>query len=462
MLPTIAELVAHFLRSNGYTETLAVFISEAELPVDTGSRNPDFTIEQILQEKKTFDTSLNFERLGLEDNGRKWRSIAPSRPIDVESSPRSNILSVSPINLALPSQPLVQTYLAATTADRRLHLIDPSSSSYRVVQSYSTFQDSPILDLTVLYSRYLLAASMSGKLLLFDTKTEQILDQRKDHSKYVVKIATWSMESGTIVASAGWDAKVFLYRMSTDSADLRLGDPVATISLSTVPETLLFIRSPETSRPILLLTRKDSTFVYYYAIKAEGGDESAISLIGKQNLSPHSNAWVAFSPSDLQVNPIDPSVVAVATSSTPHMKLLVVKLLLPPEVEQASDRSESAPSQPVTQASQARADRLLQAREEAAILVNVSTMAPQTAYSTPRLVWRPDGSGIYVSSDDGIVRGFEAATGRLTASLSAHEPGSKIRCLCAGQAIFGNENKQNEEFLLTGGFDQKLVLWRTG
>lgn len=331
-----------------------------------------------------------------------------------------------------------------------------------MVKSYSTFQDSPILDLAVLQDRYLLVASMSGKLLLFDTKTEQILDQRKDHGKYVVKIAALTLGSYTIVASAGWDAKVFLYRMSVDNTEFRLGDPVAKISLPTVPETLLFIRSPETSRPILILTRRDSTFLYYYTITMEEEDKSAISLLGKQNLSPHSNAWVAFSPADVQVNPADSSVVAVATSSTPHMKLLIVKLLLPPEAGASSDHTESVIAQPATQASQARADRLLQEREEAAIKVNVSTMAPQTAYSTPRLVWRPDGSGIYVSSDDGIVRGFEANTGRLTAALSAHEPGSKIRCLCAGQANFGAGDNQEEEFLLTGGFDQKLVLWRTG
>jgi hypothetical protein len=318
-----------------------------------------------------------------------------------------------------------------------------------------------VLDLTVIQGRYLVAALMSGKLLLFDTKTEQILDQRKDHGKYVVKVATWFTDSYTIVASAGWDAKIFLYRMSTGRPELRLGEPVATITLPTVPETLLFIRSPETSSPILLLTRRDSTFLYYYAITIGGQETSAISLIGKQNLSPHSNAWVAFSPADVQVNPVDASVVAVATSSTPHMKLLVVKLLLPVEVEASSEEAEDGISQPVTQASQARADRLLQDKEEAAIMINVSTMAPQTAYSTPRLVWRPDGSGIYVSSDDGIVRGFEANTGRLTASLNAHEPGSKIRCLCAGQAKFGAGDDHEEEFLLTGGFDQKLVLWRT-
>lgn len=43
-----------------------------------------------------------------------------------------------------------------------------------------------------------------------------------------------------------------------------------------------------------------------------------------------------------------------------------------------------------TPASQARAALALQDRETAAILIHCTTLAPQTAYSTPALSWRPD------------------------------------------------------------------------
>jgi WD40 repeat protein len=83
--------------------------------------------------------------------------------------------------------------------------------------------------------------------------------------------------------------------------------------------------------------------------------------------------------------------------------------------------------------------------------------------STPRIVWRPDGSGVYVSSDDGVVRGIEAKTGKIIASLQAHEPGSKLRCLWAGHIQTKNvdnlEPTGTNEYLLSGGFDQKLILW---
>lgn len=62
-LPTI--IVARFLRSNNYTQTLDAFIREAQLPTDVGQSNdkdPNWSIEEVLQEKKTFDQSVNFER----------------------------------------------------------------------------------------------------------------------------------------------------------------------------------------------------------------------------------------------------------------------------------------------------------------------------------------------------------------------------------------------------------------
>jgi WD40 repeat protein len=145
------------------------------------------------------------------------------------------------------------------------------------------------------------------------------------------------------------------------------------------------------------------------------------------------------------------------------MKLLVVRLLVPPALNAPAADTASY----VTQASQARAELALQDREEAAIMINVNTMSPQTVYSTPRLAWRPDGSGVYVSSDDGIIRGFEASTGKLISSLNAHEPGSKIRCLWAGNnsTMAGKESESKPEFepeyLLSGGFDQRLVLWKS-
>lgn len=107
------------------------------------------------------------------------------------------------------------------------------------------------------------------------------------------------------------------------------------------------------------------------------------------------------------------------------MKVIIVKLLLP-----LLTQSPSNLASPVTQAPQTRDNLAIQDREEAAIQVHVSTMAPQTPYSTPQVVWRPNGAGVFVNGDDGVIRGLEAKTGKIVATLQGgHELGSKIRSI---------------------------------
>jgi WD40 repeat protein len=440
---------------------------EAGLPQDVGANPEDtITIESVLYEKKAFDTSLNFEKLGLVDKDRGWSAHAPSKPTVLSSLPaRSNILSISILELSLFTSEIAKKYLAVTTADRKLHLLDPTSPTYEVAHSYSDFQESPILDVIAIDNQHILVASMGGKMTLYDTMKGEILETRKDHSKYIVKIASHTEGNTVWIASAGWDAKIVLYKFTPaalgDSGG-RLGEPCTILSLPSIPEALNFIISPDDGTPILLVARRDSTFLHYYAVPNQ--DCQDMTFLGKQSLAPHSNAWIAFTPSDVQICPTDSSLVAIATSTTPHMKLLIVKLLLPSKQSSLLDATSNlGPNGTITQASQARAELLIQDREEAAIVVNVSTLAPQTQYSTPRLVWRPDGSGVYVSSDDGLVRGIEAATGKLMATLEGHDSGSKLRCLWAGNMDTCQESSSSvrvqQECLVSGGFDQKLILW---
>jgi WD40 repeat protein len=378
-------------------------------------------------------------------------------------SSRSNILNVSVFDLSLHTTAQSQVYIAVTTADRTLSLLDSTSPTYEVAHSYPNFSDSPLLDMVAISKQLILTASMSGRLVLYDTVRKQVVDERKDHSKYIVKLACCHVGDTILLASAGWDSKVFLYEIKLDGNTAQLGQPSAVLILPTIPETLAFVASPDDGPPILLVARRDSAFLHFYAIP--GPDSPDLVALGKQNLAPHSNAWVAFTPSDVQICPTDPSLIAVATSSTPHMKLLILKLLVPTKQSSLIDAvSAAGPDETLTQASQARAELLIQNREEAAILVNVSTLAPQTQYSTPRLVWRPDGSGVYVSSDDGLVRGIEAITGKLMASLKGHDAGSKLRCLWAGKVgASQNDNDKvdaQQEYLISGGFDQKLIIWK--
>lgn len=393
------------------------------------------------------------------------RFSAPSHPQVVQTLPSTaNLLHVSVENMKNGelSGSLFQL-LFATTADRRLNFIMPNST-FTLFQSKNFIHDSPILSCITIGKQYLttITTGMSGQVVLYDHKEEKVLDERRDHKKYVVQVAAWQNGDEHWIATAGWDRKVFLYQLESREplSSGSLGAPVASLTLLTNPETATFIKNPYTSEPILLVTRRDSTSLHYYALpKCQGpsyprSGSGELKLLGLQNLTPHSNAWIAFSLSCVSICPTDPTLLAVATSSVPHMKLIIVRLLTATFVA-PSLRSDELP----THADQTRKKLDIQDREDAAIQVSVSAFAPQTPYSTPQVCWRPDGSGVWVNGDDGALRGLEAKTGKIVSTLKGgHEEGSKIRSVWAGMVGSGLEE---EEWVVSGGFDRRLVVWKS-
>ncbi|KAK4507668.1 hypothetical protein PRZ48_001403 [Zasmidium cellare] len=448
-------IVARYLKANNYTETYDAFVQEADLPFDAGNVSKgDLTLEKLLDEKKNFDVAVKFEKLGLEDVNSGWTKNAPSTAHEVTGLPTSsNILSARVESLQDDDGSSSST-LFASTADRKFHSLDASTRTLQ--RTVSDLHDAPVLSSLQLAKDGILTASMSGQMYLSDS-SGKIVERRGDHSKYIVKIAALADDpSETYIATAGWDNKINVYKKDMSST-IEVGEPVARIPLSSKPEAILFVRHPDNNRPVLLASRTDSSFIFYYSVEEEP------RLLGKQNLAPHSNAWVAFTPSSFELCPTDPSLLAVGTSSIPHMKLLIVTLLFPPWEAQPAPAPVQSARQALlgeqateTQASQARAALAIADREAAAIKIHCTTLAPQTAYSTPAVAWRPDGSGVWVNGDDGAIRGIEASTGKIVSTLKGHEPGTKVRCLWAGMLKDATSEK---EVLVSGGFDHKLIVW---
>ncbi|KAF2770296.1 WD40 repeat-like protein [Teratosphaeria nubilosa] len=436
-------IVARFLKANNYTESYDAFVSEAGLPSDAGSvAKDDLTLETLLEEKRMYDLSVRFEKVGTGDDDQGgdtgWRVPAPSSGTAYPDLGTSNILSTAAETMATGEHILI-----ITTADRRLHVMDAATRAVKA--SYSGLQDSPVLSTAIFKHQYLLTVSMSGQVVASDLSSGKIIDKRRDHNKYIVKVVIYgdAQKDEALIATAGWDNKIHIYcpNTSTSPPMLNIGAPIATIALPTKPECLLFLQHPESKKPILVFSRTDSNHIFYYTA------DSTPRLLGKQNLAPHSNAWVAFTPSSLAICPTDPTILAVGTNSVPHMKLLIVRMLIPPYTPTSNPAAE-------TQLDQSRAALALADRENAAILIHATTFAPQTPYSTPTVAWRPDGSGVWVNGDDGAVRGLEARSGKVLQTLreGGHEAGSKVRCICAGMA-------GGKEVLVSGGFDRKVVVW---
>lgn len=456
-------------------QTLEAFLVEAGLPEDAATTNPgDWTIEKILEEKKQFDSSLAFEKRG-DDQISGWPQPAPSKAVAADWTVASNVLCVSGARRKEDEDETI----FVTGADRSWCRVS-SSPPFELLGTIDNAHGSPILSISSLKGGYIFSTSMSGQLMLHDAQG-RLIDKVRDHLKYAVHVvAGYTRQGRWIVATAGWDQKVHIYAPEYELAanfepvdsnttephiEGLLRDPIHTISMPSNPESIVLTHHPDTLDLYLVVSRRDSTFLYYYCITPTADESSssrsseityAVQETGKQNLAPHSNAWIAFTPSCLALCPADPTLLAVATSHLPHMKVLIVRLLFPTtSYTPGSSSSSSLAQQPETQASQARAALALQGREDGAIKLHVTTMAPQTPYSTPQVVWRPGGNGVFVNADDGVIRGVDTQSGKVVAMLKAHEVGSKVRTLYTAYEAGGKD-----EILVSGGFDKKVFFWR--
>lgn len=421
-----------------------MFLQETSLTEKSAITNPgDWTLEKLIEEKIQFDTSLNFERSSSEAS-KQWTQPAPSKAHSPELTTNTNILCVRGHT--------AQNMLSISTADNTCTLIS-GMPPYTSLPGRTLRADGPIISNLFTDDDQIASTTMSGKLLTHDVNNASLLSEVRHHTKWAVTSAYHHDRSTSmrLLATAGWDQKVNIYVFPPPSSPsprpYTIPPPIYTITLPTNPESLLFVTNPDTNQLNLTLSRRDSTFLHYYFIDLSDNTIS-VTPSGTQNLAPHSNAWATFTPSCLSPSPIDATLLAVATSHLPHLKLLIVRLLFPDPPTQASSTA--------TPASAARASLALQDIEDRAIAIQVSTMAPQTPYSTPQVAWRPDGSGVWVNGDDGVVRGVEAASGKVVSLLRAHEVGSKVRTLWAG---YLGVDEQRREVVVSGGFDKRVFVW---
>lgn len=318
-----------------------------------------------------------------------------------------------------------------------------------------------ILSLAVVKDRCFLSGQMDGSITAHELRSFKALASVKAHSNYAVQvITTWDGEN-LLIATAGWDKKISIHLapdfQSESPSPLSFSETFITVTTSHNVQSLLFARHPDTNELYLVYTIRDSIHLHYLHLtrnashSVQDPNPYIATPAGRQSLAPQQHStWTSFTPAWLEASPIDPTLIAVATSHTPSMKLIVTRLLFPsadPPPPHESHRQATTPNLPTHGT-----------KDELAIKLVATTHAPQNDYSTPRCAWRPDGSGLWVSGDDGVIRGIDAETGKVARELKegGHEPGTKIRALWAGRLGRGEEER---EVLVSGGFDRQVLVW---
>lgn len=426
------------------------------------------TIEKILEEKQAFDLSLRFEKASVEDVGRGWSVPAPGRAAVRAIGEPANVLQVAVADLCGPGDGVVRKRLVVSTADKKLRVLPAPgavASTPAGLDAPPLVLDSPAIGLAIIGERHVAFTTTAGGIGVLDARTGDVVAQRRDHARYAVQVvAAPAGQAGVYyLATAGWDKKIFLYRLTVGSENAAFGlELLAELAVESLPESILFATKSDghdDDGTYLVYGRQDSTFLYYCRIEASesstGGRESTITtlrLVGRQNLAPYTTDWSTFSPSCVSASPVDPTLVGVATGSPPHMKLLIARLLFPRNL----DRNGEGAAPPAGR--QDGASDAADPREAAAVVLHANTPVELSNYAYPVVVWRPDGSGVWVNSEEGSIKGIDLA-GKVVATLDGHEPGSKVRCLSSGVVDFDGKAV---EVLVSGGFDRRLIVWVPG
>jgi WD40 repeat protein len=417
----------------------------------------DWTLDQILKEKHLYDQNLNFEKnSGANHSG--WTEPSPEKPSKPEGVGDAN-------GLAVVGDSKTGT-LVASFVNNTVGFWDTAKPPRMGAVGLATTSRN-VLSLAVRGS-FLLASYMDGSVSIHDIKTFQTLSTVKAHLNYAVHVVTTEDQGNLVVATAGWDRRVSIHCPSavipgtgrrvdsSDSQAILFSTTFTTHTAAHNVQSLIFARHPDNGDLYLVYTVRDSIYLHYLLLTPSKADDGTTTYsatqMGRQSLAPQQHSsWTAFTPAHIEACPTDPTLVAVATSHTPSMKLTITRLLFPglPEPQEAVAPLASSTVLPH-----------LGTQDELAIRLAVNTNAPQNDYSTPRCAWRPDGSGVWVSGDDGVIRGVDATTGKVVRELrkGGHDQGSKVRCLWAG--LVGEQDGDGErEVLISGGFDKKVLVW---
>ncbi|WFD26477.1 hypothetical protein MNAN1_001460 [Malassezia nana] len=397
-------VVASFLRTHGYTDTLATFERECGRTYDTGPCDLRTLAEQV--------ASLALARAGetaarqatatsASESAMQWPTYELAKTYN--HLHMSNILSVRPATY--PGS--TASCIATTSADRRVVFTDVSNGEVLGVLEKSARGDGPsghdaaVLDLSQhpQCPRFALTAGMDGRVVQWDLTTDSPVHEMRDHTRFVVRVS--HSDDGRFMATAGYDKRIHIY-----AVDVRDGRPMYmrlhSLTLPTNPEALLFVPGPMTpghassdERLWLVYTARDRVVLHYVALpigrEAPGTPDWSV-LAYNTNADPD-DEHVSYSLLHLSVHPSgryiaaqtgDHNVPSGSDSDSPSLSRI---LLMP----------------------------LFSAHRHATLW----TSAPTSAYASPRHAWMPHGQGVWVTGDDGVLR-LVSLDGTLRAIVRCH------------------------------------------
>lgn len=408
--------VAHFLKKEGYVETLKAFENEhgrtisTDLPQgeDLGEIIADRLKYLTIDEKpQSLHEVLLDESLKLlkRDQFKEWSAPYPRNAVELSS------IDELVVACALFERG-GDEYAIFATAKLELVVVDLKSRK-------RVFRGSRIIGLVVIrkiqvVGPLLLLCGMNGKLYICtfgDGLLElQIIREKQLHDRLVsdLKVVRWKEKN--YLVSLGWDFLVKVHEI-TDNSIQEVFLPYKLSTRGICMDACVY-----NDQLVILVGKSEITLMDVLTVK-----NNAVTLSYRIALNDAEFTAAGFSPHAIQIySGGKVPLVAVGTSHEPFMRLVVVSL------KGFGDEGESI--------------------RRNQIVTNINSLSPQDKYSLALLSWRPDGSGVWVYGEDGVIRGIDLLKEDVVVTLNKSQ--DRIKSF----AVSG-------DLLLVCGTDKRVFLW---
>ncbi|GAV52198.1 hypothetical protein ZYGR_0AG01890 [Zygosaccharomyces rouxii] len=363
-------LIAQYLDSHGYRESLVNFLKESHLPHKALLQEHGETLETILDER------IKYAEHRVAD---KLTQLTLNEPIDVTQLPMpswDHSLQFEELkiddrvnDLAVDAE-VGSEKLLISTSSRKVKVYDKDS-----LEPSGSLEGSKTSGLlkpcgSLGQTGYHYACGLDGMLNIYDSKGGTPVKSHKIHRRVTTHVENCSLDNHSwFFISCGLDNYLKIHRILFDTlgvelwAEYKIPSACSALQIACVQDKIL-----------IYLAQTEFTHVTCYEVITSTpalNQKYQLALNGAQ-FTPH-----AFQIRDMKYLSNE-NILLVATSHTPYMRLLVVQV---PQVQQEKETL-----------------GLLYNN----VIRNMATEVPQDNYSQPLLGILPSNSGVIVSSNDGI------------------------------------------------------------
>lgn len=408
---SVPALIAHYLRTHKYSDTLKAFELEYGKPITSSLPNNE-TLEEIIYDRFEF-LKLESELAELNHNEsvfRPWSVPFPNSPCKL------------PISALVLGTCGIGSNLWLTTTDKRIILYDIDQE-----KTIKVYQQREIYKMVAAGKPgEVILVSMSGVITRCSSETLDPIATIKAHGRLIHELRILS-DKEYIVTQSSVERSIKVYAYETfELVSLLQIHP----SSGGQPSCIEIV--PTSSGTLLVVGQEENTLLSIYNI-------TSMTLLYKVLLNDAEFSSTLFTPRIIRYKLIaSKHYLAVGTSHEPFMRLIVIEIpdITPPKPVLTAEHETLPPAlKPCT---------ILRN----AIASNINTLSPQDKFLQPQLFWRKHGMGILIPGDDGCVRGIDLQRQEVVVTVKVNDGAFKSLALM----------NLNSEALVTCGIDKQVYL----